>query len=66
MGWHRFSTITSKRLKVIQIWNNHELGEYFVYIYGKFHFEWLEDSWDPFAQLGDKICIFVRLLHYLC
>ena len=32
----------------------------------QFHFEWFRDSWDPFAQLGDKICICVRLLHFLC
>ena len=27
MGWHRFLTITSKPLKIIQIWNKMKLGE---------------------------------------
>ena len=64
-GWLRFLTITSKRWKIIQIWNKLELGEWFLYIFSKFHFDWFEDSWDPFAQWGDKICICVRLLHFL-
>ena len=64
-GWLRFLTITSKQWKIIQIWNKLELGEWFLYIFSKFHSERFEDSWDPFAQWGDKICIFVKLLHFL-
>ena len=30
------------------------------------HFERFENGWDPFAQLGEKTCIFVRMLHSLC
>ena len=67
LGWLRFFTITSKQWKIIQIWNKLELGECFLFISGEFHIEQFRDSWDPFAQLGDKICIFVRLLciHFL-
>ena len=34
-----------------------KLGESFLYISGEFRPERFRDSWDPFAQLGDKICI---------